>query len=99
MTIYVVGGRISPKGGSNRNKLLSYACGEKFPSVKLQFNLESFFIYAMYFLVFDVLAFVLATSLGILASEAPISLLLNPIIYVVVVFAAIWLLPPGRRLE
>jgi NADH:ubiquinone oxidoreductase subunit 3 (subunit A) len=62
--LYWYGGRISPKVAKSPGKLSQYACGEEVPAQKLQVNVERFFIYAVYFLVFDILAFMLATSLG-----------------------------------
>lgn len=98
LLIYLIGGRISAKGQKTSGKLRPYASGEDFPAEKIQVNLESFFLYAIYFLVFDVLAFVLATSLGVFASGSPASLLVFPLIYAVIVLAAIELIPPRRRL-
>lgn len=39
-----------------------YACGEAFPATKLQVNLENFFLYLSFFLIFDVAAFLLVLS-------------------------------------
>jgi NADH:ubiquinone oxidoreductase subunit 3 (subunit A) len=64
LLLYWYGGRISPKVKSTVDKLAPYACGEEYPAQKLQVNVERFFIYAVFFLVFDILAFMLATSLG-----------------------------------
>jgi NADH:ubiquinone oxidoreductase subunit 3 (subunit A) len=97
LILYALGGRISAKGRKTSGKLSSYASGEDFPSEKLQVNLESFFLYAIYFLVFDVLAFVLSTSLGVFASGSPASLLIFPLIYAAIVLAAIVLIPSRRR--
>jgi NADH:ubiquinone oxidoreductase subunit 3 (subunit A) len=62
LVIYWIGGRIAPKGAKTKGKLAPYACGEDFPAEKLQLNVESFFVYAVYFMIFDILAFILATS-------------------------------------
>ncbi|MCD6504720.1 NADH-quinone oxidoreductase subunit A, partial [Candidatus Bathyarchaeota archaeon] len=43
-------------------KSAPYACGEDLPAEELKVNLERFFVFAVYFLIFDVLAFILATS-------------------------------------
>ena len=64
LLLYWYGGKISPKVKATANKLAPYACGEEFPPQKLQVNVERFFVYAVFFLVFDILAFMLATSLG-----------------------------------
>ncbi|MEM2905403.1 MAG: NADH-quinone oxidoreductase subunit A [Candidatus Bathyarchaeia archaeon] len=88
LTIYWLGGAITPKSKPTVNKLMAYACGEKFKGMKFQVNAEEFYLYAIYFLVFDVLAFVLSTSMG--------STGLMPVIYLLVVIAA--LIPLlGRR--
>ncbi|MFQ6081022.1 MAG: NADH-quinone oxidoreductase subunit A [Candidatus Bathyarchaeia archaeon] len=62
--LYLIGGLISPKVKKIAGKFTSYACGEDLPAIKLQVNAEDFFIYTTYFLIFDVLAFMLATTLG-----------------------------------
>jgi NADH:ubiquinone oxidoreductase subunit 3 (subunit A) len=87
--IYWIGGIISAKGKKALSKQMMYACGEELPARKLQVNVQRFFIYAVYFLVFDVLAFNLATSLedtGIF-----------PAMYAIVVLLAIVALLPLRR--
>jgi NADH:ubiquinone oxidoreductase subunit 3 (subunit A) len=62
--LYIFGSIIAPKVKKRTGKLAPYACGEDLPAEKLQVNAEEFFIYATYFLIFDVVAFVLATSFG-----------------------------------
>jgi len=62
--LYIFGSIISPKVKKKPEKLAPYACGEDLPAEKLQVNAEEFFIYATYFLIFDVVAFMLATSFG-----------------------------------
>jgi NADH:ubiquinone oxidoreductase subunit 3 (subunit A) len=93
LLLYMCGGRISPKGSENLGKLSQYACGENLPAEKLQVNVEHFFIYAVYFLVFDILAFMLATSLG--------SPGLMPSLYATITLLAVVLLLPllGRRMS
>jgi len=88
LVIYWLGGRIAPKSKPTVNKLMAYACGERFTGTKSQMNAEEFYLYAVYFLVFDIVAFILATSMGLTG--------LLPVLYVLVVLAA---LPPlfGRR--
>lgn len=39
-----------------------YACGEAFPTTKMQVNLDNFFLYLTLFLIFDVAAFFLVLS-------------------------------------
>ena len=63
LLIYWIGGRVSAKGSSNsEGKKTSYSCGEDLPVGELRVDLEKFLVFAVYFLIFDVLAFVLATS-------------------------------------
>ncbi len=62
--LYIIGSIIAPRVKKTAGKLAPYACGEDLPAEKLQVNAEEFFIYATYFLIFDVVAFMLATSLG-----------------------------------
>lgn len=63
--IYWIGGRISRRSSfknHNDDKTAPYACGEDLPAEEFKVDLERFFIFAVYFMIFDVLAFVLATS-------------------------------------
>jgi len=61
--ILLIGNKIAPKGSDTPGKLASYACGEDITPTKIRVNIENFFIYAVYFMIFDVLGFVLATTL------------------------------------
>jgi len=64
--IYWLGGKYSAKGGKSEGKLSPYSCGEDLPyEGELRVNLERFFIYAVYFLIFDVIAFMLVVSFKI----------------------------------
>ena len=64
-TIYVVGSKIAAKGKTSYGKTASYACGEELAPKEFKMNVEEFFIYAVYFLVFDILVFVLAMSFAV----------------------------------
>ena len=89
LIFYWIGARIAPKGTKTPGKLAPYACGEDFPPVRLQVNMERFFLYTIFFMVFDILAVVLATSLarpGIL-----------PALYALIVFASVMLVLPLAR--
>jgi NADH:ubiquinone oxidoreductase subunit 3 (subunit A) len=89
-TIYLIGGRVKPKVSSQDvRKTESYACGEVLPVQELRVDLERFLIFAVYFLIFDVLAFTLATSFFTLG--------LTPAIYSLVVLAAVAMLVISRR--
>jgi len=59
-----IGNDIAPKGKDTPGKLAPYACGEDFPAMNIRMNVESFFIYAVYFMIFDVLGFVMVTTLA-----------------------------------
>ncbi|MGQ9759460.1 MAG: NADH-quinone oxidoreductase subunit A [Candidatus Methanomethylicaceae archaeon] len=61
--IFWIGGKISPNAAKNDpEKLSPYACGEEFQIEEHGTNMERFLIYALYFLIFDVLTFIMATS-------------------------------------
>ena len=59
-----IGNEIAPKGKDTPGKLAPYACGEDFPAINIRINVDNFFIYAVYFMIFDVLGFVMVTTLG-----------------------------------
>jgi NADH:ubiquinone oxidoreductase subunit 3 (subunit A) len=58
------GNELSAKSPDTEGKLAPYACGEPVPATKVRMNVENFFIYAVYFMIFDVLGFVLATTIA-----------------------------------
>ena len=62
LLLFWVGGGVGVKGRKTLGKLASYACGEDLPAVKLQVNVEQLFTYALFFLILDALAFLLALS-------------------------------------
>ncbi|MEM3693460.1 MAG: NADH-quinone oxidoreductase subunit A [Candidatus Bathyarchaeia archaeon] len=79
--IYLIGGKVAPKVPKSGDKLEPYACGERWLPVRLRINLEDFFLYALYFMVFDILALLLATSMG--ASSW------LPLLYLLIMFASL----------
>jgi len=89
LIIYLIGRRIAPKGSKESGaKNDPYACGEDLPAEESRMDLERFLIFALFFLVFDVAAFMVATSyfaLGIM-----------PVIYVSVVIVAVTALMLSR---
>jgi NADH:ubiquinone oxidoreductase subunit 3 (subunit A) len=89
LILYLVGWIVAAKGEKTAGKLAPYACGEDLPARKFQVNVEEFLIYAVYFLIFDILAFILATSLN-----TPGYL---PIVYTLIVLMAVAILIPLRR--
>lgn len=90
LILYLVGWIVGAKGEKSRSKVAPYACGEDLPPRKFQVDVERFLIYAVYFLIFDILAFVLVTSL-----RTPGYF---PVIYAsIVLMAVVILLPLWRR--
>jgi len=89
LIFYAISVRVAPKGKKTPGKLAPYACGEDLPPLRLQVNVERFFLYAVFFMIFDILAVVLATSLarpGIL-----------PAVYALIVLGSVMLLVPLAR--
>ena len=64
LIILAIGNDLAPKGADTPGKLAPYACGEDITPTKVRVNVENFFIYAVYLMIFDVLGFVLATTLA-----------------------------------
>ena len=87
--IYVMGRFVSAKERKSELKGMPYACGEDLSPQKFQVNLNEFLIYAVYFLVFDILVFTIATSF-----RNPGNL---PVFYLVIVMEAIIILIPVLR--
>ncbi len=87
--IYLVGGR--RHGGEGvEEESIAYACGEDPPSIEeSKVNLERYFIFAVYFLIFDVFAFIIAISSSI---EWHL-----PTIYSLIVLATVMTLLTVRR--
>jgi NADH:ubiquinone oxidoreductase subunit 3 (subunit A) len=87
--IYVIGGKISAKGKITPGKIAPYACGEdeELPEVKV--GLERFLTFAVYFLIFDIFAFVMVTAFYTLG--------LMPMIYALVVLMSVAMLVIGKK--
>lgn len=63
--LYIIGLKIAPKAKKTKGtsgKLAPYACGEDMPAKKFQVNIQRFFLYVTYFMIFDISAFMLALS-------------------------------------
>jgi len=88
LILFWIGGRIAPKGVKTAGKLAPYACGEDVPAAKLQVNVERYFIYAVYFLVFDALAFLISLSFSTPG--------FYPILFSIIVLLAVAVLRPLR---
>lgn len=90
LLIFWLGGRGTAKSTAKTGgKSEPYACGENLAAEESRVDLEKFLIYAVYFLIFDILAFVLATSFyatGIM-----------PVAYVSIVLVAVAVLIYSRR--
>lgn len=90
LLIFWVGGRGMSKSTSKaQGKTEPYACGEDLPAEESRIDLEKFLVFAVYFLIFDILAFILATSYfatGIM-----------PVAYISVVLVAVAVLIYSRR--
>lgn len=90
LLIFLLGGRGSAKNeGKNKGKTEPYACGEDMPAEESRIDLERFLVYAVYFLIFDILAFILATSFTTTG--------IMPVAYVSVVLVAVAVLIYSRR--
>jgi len=61
LLLYFLGRAIAPRNPT-KEKRMSYACGEEMSSGQTQFY-HNTFIFAIYFTIFDILAFVLATAM------------------------------------
>lgn len=64
LLIYIIGGRIAAQGKDEEGKFEPYACGERIQAEKVIINLEHFFIYGVYFMIFHILVFSLATTIA-----------------------------------
>ena len=90
LVVMGIGKEVGAKSEDTFGKLAPYACGEPVPATKVRMNVENFFIYAVYFMIFDVLGFVLATTIA-----KPVNILL-PLFYAgtslvsVVILTANW---------
>jgi NADH:ubiquinone oxidoreductase subunit 3 (subunit A) len=90
LIFYLVGRKVGARGKETANKVAPYACGEDLPARKHQIDVERFLVYAVYFLIFDILAFILATSLNTPG--------IFPVLYsLIVLMAVVVLLPLWRR--
>jgi len=64
LVIMAISNDLAPKGVDSPGKLAPYACGEDVQPAKVRLNVENFFIYTVYFMIFDVLGFVMATTIA-----------------------------------
>jgi NADH:ubiquinone oxidoreductase subunit 3 (subunit A) len=88
--LYLLGSTLSHKVKTTVDKLSSYACGEDLPAERSKVNVRQFFMYITFFMVFDVSAFMLATSFS--------SPGVYPLLFcVIVLLAVVTLLPLWRE--
>ena len=89
--IYWFGGKISAKTKqvNTAGKTAPYACGEDLPAQEIQMDTNRFFIFAVYFLIFDVFAFTLATSFNTIG--------IVPMVYTLIVLIAVAMFLSLRR--
>lgn len=52
---------LAPKGKKSKDKMMPYACGEKYPAEKFQFRLQLFY-YAVFFTILETAGFLVFTS-------------------------------------
>ena len=62
LVLFWVGCKIGAKGMKTPGKLAHYTGGENLPAVEIQVNVERFFLYALFFMIFDAFAFLVALS-------------------------------------
>ncbi|MFQ6064150.1 MAG: NADH-quinone oxidoreductase subunit A [Candidatus Bathyarchaeia archaeon] len=86
LVFYLAGRLVGARGKETPGKVAPYACGEDLPARKFQVDVERFLVYAVYFLIFDILAFILATSLNTQG--------IFPAVYAVIVLMAVVILLP-----
>ena len=94
--LYVVGWRIAPKAEKQKKtsaKLEPYACGEALPARRFQVNIQRFFLYVTFFMIFDISAFILALSFNVGA--------IYPVLFTAAVAASLLAIIPaiGRKKE
>jgi NADH:ubiquinone oxidoreductase subunit 3 (subunit A) len=90
LAIYWLGGRISPKNvAQSAGKTTPYACGEDLPAEEMKVDLERFLVFAVYFLIFDVFAFLMATSFYATGFV--------PVVYSLIVLTSVAMLILSRR--
>jgi len=89
LLIYSLGGRLAPKSTQTKEKNAPYSCGEQGPVNEAKIDLERFLTFAIYFLIFDVVAFVTMTSFY--AGD------FLPVVYSAIVLAAVGMLGFARK--
>jgi NADH:ubiquinone oxidoreductase subunit 3 (subunit A) len=62
LVLFWIGGKIGAKGMKTPGKLARYTGGENLPTVEVQVNVERFYLYALFFMIFDAFAFLVTLS-------------------------------------
>jgi NADH:ubiquinone oxidoreductase subunit 3 (subunit A) len=62
LIFFWVGSSKAPKFRPNPEKIASYACGEDVSPIQPRLNVQRFFLYALFFLILDSLAFIVSLS-------------------------------------
>jgi len=93
---YAIGWKIAPKAEKPKKtsaKLEPYACGEAMPARRFQVDIQRFFLYVTFFMIFDISAFMLALSFNVGA--------FYPILFSATVAASLLTIIPviGRKRE
>lgn len=94
--LYVIGSKIAPqtkKPKKTSAKIQPYACGEAMPARRFQVDIQRFFLYVTFFMIFDISAFILALSFN--------GGTIYPILFVASVAASLLTIIPviGRKRE
>ncbi|MFX1562344.1 MAG: NADH-quinone oxidoreductase subunit A [Promethearchaeota archaeon] len=79
LLLYWIGKRLAPSNPT-KEKTTTYACGEDVPAIKAQFH-SHLLRYAVYFTIADIVAFIIATSMGVLGWIV--------VMYVLIVFISV----------
>lgn len=95
-SFYVIGSKIAPKAekpSKTSAKHEPYACGESMPARRFQVDIQRFFLYVTFFMIFDISAFMLALSFNVGA--------VYPILFTATVAASLLTVIPviGRKKE
>ena len=86
LSIFFISKKISQKQKYDKEKLSPYACGEDLPVEEVRINLEKFLIFALYFLIFDVITYIIAISFferGILPATYSIIALASVLVLII----------------
>jgi len=84
LVMYLSGNLMAPKHEHTPGELAPYACGEDFPAEYIQLSIQ-LYRFALYFVIFDVAAFILA-----IAANAP---LIPFVLYLATLLAALFVVP------